>query len=184
MLRKAKNHHQTQNSPISPEFGGTGATPNSVTHHTRTHRSHFPRRSRAPQHYITATDSRPTAGAGAALPLGGLEEGEVRREAEGGAHLAVSIPAAGRGILGRGAAARGGGVEDEVAGEAEQREEELVQHRGGLATPRRGVSLGFPRDGEEKSRRRKRAGTPELVGFPWILKKYGRVVHYFCCYNL
>ena len=144
----------------------------------------FPRRSRAPQHYSTATDLRPSAGASAALPLGGLEECEVRREAEGRAHLAIPFPAAGRGILGRGTAARGGGVEDEVAGEAEQREEELVQHRGGLATPRRGVSLGFPRDGEEKSRRRKRAGTPELVGFPWILKKYGRVVHYFCCYNL
>ena len=133
MLRKAKNHHQTQNSPISPEFGGTGATPNSVTHHTRTHRSHFPRRSRAPQHYSTATDLRPSAGASAALPLGGLEECEVRREAEGRAHLAIPFPAAGRGILGRGTAARGGGVEDEVAGEAEQREEELVQHRGGLA---------------------------------------------------
>jgi hypothetical protein len=40
VLKKHKNHHQTQNSPVSPEFGGTGATPNSVTHRTRTHRSH------------------------------------------------------------------------------------------------------------------------------------------------
>lgn len=111
----------------------------------------FPRKSRAPpQHYKTR--SQPAGrGAGAASPLGGLEEGEVRREAEGRAHLAVCVPAAGLGIQGRSAAARGGGVEDEVAGEAEQREEELVQHRCGLGAPAaRGVSLGFPRDREEK----------------------------------
>ena len=153
MLRNAKNHHQTQNSPISPEFGGTRA----IQLPTRT-QIPFPRRSRAPQHYSTATDLRPSAGASAALPLGGLEECEVRREAEGRAHLAIPFPAAGRGT-----AARGGGVEDEVAGEAEQREEELVQHRGGLATPRRGVSLGFPRDGEEKSGRRKEKGGDALA---------------------
>lgn len=124
----------------------------------------FPRRSRAPTTIQNGQRFGPAGGYRCGLPLGGLEEGDVRREAEGGAHLA----AAGRGILWRGAAARGGGVDDEVAGEAEQREEELVQHRTGLRpSQRQGVSLGFPRDREEEEsdeesgrrERRKRAGT-------------------------
>lgn len=90
----------------------------------------------------TAQQARPQiragCSAGTALPLGGLEEGEVRSETEGGTQLAVCVPAAGLGIQGRSAAARGGGVEDEVAGEAEQREEELVQHRCGLGAPHGG----------------------------------------------
>ena len=153
-------------------------TPNSVCLHTST-KIPSPRRSRTPQHghrFASAGECRRFP-----LPLWRLEEGEVRREAEGGAHLAVSvavsIPA---GFLGRGAAARRGGVEDEVAGESEQREEELVQHRGGSVPPAAGVSLGFPlreiarREwwgivGEEK--RRKRAGTAEFSSFPWIFEK-------------
>jgi SLT domain-containing protein len=80
-------------------------------------------------------------------PLGGLEEGNVRGQAEVGAHLAIPVYVPSAAGARSSAAARGGRVEDEIAGEAEQREEELVQHHGG------GVSLGFARDREERGQR-------------------------------
>lgn len=110
--------------PQFPLFVGTRIQNVWFDHLTNLHRRSLPLPDSQSPSYSLNTQGRRDP-----VPLGRLQEGEVGGEAEGGgAHVA-----AGGGLRGNRAAAAGGrrgggGLEDEVAGEAEQREEELVQH--------------------------------------------------------
>ena len=119
------------------------------------------------RHHNAGADSYQGTGLGSPVPLGRLEEGEVGGEAEGGAHVGVS---GALGFGGRGPAAGGGGVvKHEVASEAEEGEEELVQHPG--------VFLGFRRDREEREREGARRGVEwgeraGTAGFRWFFNGF------------